>query len=219
MNNLLFKTIMLKGEAGATITSIEKIGGTGSYDTMRIYLSDGTYVDFEVLNTVDEDKVKLIIQEQTDNALSDSSENAVQNQVITNRISELQSGIDSKVGAWTLLSQQTKPDRANLDPVDVSSVFDEAREFLVELYVTTSTAGTYNSSISIIIPNVAAADRPAGENATKRDYINGYYFDNSYSGCLYVRYDYTNKLISLISSFTQITGSSDAGGTFSVYYR
>lgn len=217
MNNVVFKTLMLKGEQGATIVRIERIAIEGANDVMRIYLSDGTTVDFEVQNTLDDDHVKSIIAEVTDNALSGTSEDPVQNKVITNRIAELQTGINSKVGAWTYLSKETKPDRSSLSAVDVSSVFDTAREFLVTLYVTTSTAGAYQSSISVLIPNVLPADDPAPSN--KRDFINGYYFDSNYNGCLYVRYNYTDKIISIVPSFTEVTGSSDAGGTLTVYYR
>lgn len=217
MQNIAFRTLMLKGEQGATIVRIERIAIEGANDVMRIYLSDGTTVDFEVQNTLDDDHVKSIIAEVTDNALSGTSEDPVQNKVITNKVVELQADIDSKVGSWIKLSQETKPDRGNLSAVDVSSVFDTAREFLVTLFLTTSTAGAYDTSLEVLIPNVTGQDQPATN--TKRDYMSGYYYDEIYNGCFYVRYNYTAKTIELINNFTKITGSSDAGGTLTVYYR
>lgn len=217
MQNIAFRTLMLKGEQGATIVKIERVAIEGANDVMRIYLSDGTTVDFEVQNTLDDDHVKSIIAEVTDNALSGTSEDPVQNKVITNKVAELQADIDSKVGSWIKLSQETKPDRSSLAPVDVSSVFDTAREFLVTLFLTTSTAGAYDTSLEVIIPNVTGQDQPATN--VKRDYMSGYYYDENYNGCFYVRYNYNAKTIELINNFTKITGSSDAGGTLTVYYR
>lgn len=59
--NLFFKTLMLKGEAGGTITSIEKIGAQGGVYIFRIHLSDGSHEDFEVDETVDADIVNQLI--------------------------------------------------------------------------------------------------------------------------------------------------------------
>lgn len=76
MNNIVFRTIMLKGEQGGTIESIEKIAETGSKDILRINLSDGGYVDFEVNNTVDEEKMLVIIQEQAPSIIAAAVEQA-----------------------------------------------------------------------------------------------------------------------------------------------
>lgn len=50
MKNIFFKTIMLKGEAGGTISRIEKTATSGVVDTYTIYLNDGTTHTFEVTN-------------------------------------------------------------------------------------------------------------------------------------------------------------------------
>ena len=50
MKNIFFKTIMLKGEAGSNIASIEKTSSELNVDTYTITLSDGTTTSFEVTN-------------------------------------------------------------------------------------------------------------------------------------------------------------------------
>ena len=50
MKDLFFKTIMLKGEAGGTIASIEKTGSSLNVDTYTITLNDGETKTFEVTN-------------------------------------------------------------------------------------------------------------------------------------------------------------------------
>ena len=50
MKDLVFKTLMLKGEPGGTIASIEKTGTSGNVDTYTITLNDGSTTTFEVSN-------------------------------------------------------------------------------------------------------------------------------------------------------------------------
>ena len=50
MNEILFKTILLKGEAGDSITSIEKTSTSGIVDTYTITLTNGETSTFEVTN-------------------------------------------------------------------------------------------------------------------------------------------------------------------------
>lgn len=50
MKDLFFKTIMLKGEAGGTISKIEKTGSSLNVDTYTITLNDGETQTFEVTN-------------------------------------------------------------------------------------------------------------------------------------------------------------------------
>lgn len=50
MKDLVFKTVMLKGEAGGTISSIEKTSSALNVDTYTISLNDGTTQTFEVTN-------------------------------------------------------------------------------------------------------------------------------------------------------------------------
>lgn len=68
--NIFFKTLMLKGEAGGTITSIEKIGVSGGAYVFRIHLSDGSSEDFEVNETVDTDIVESLITAATPGIVS-----------------------------------------------------------------------------------------------------------------------------------------------------
>ena len=50
ISDIIFKTLMLKGEAGGTISSIEKTSSSGNVDTYTITLNDGTTTTFEVTN-------------------------------------------------------------------------------------------------------------------------------------------------------------------------
>ena len=49
-NNIFFKTLLLKGEAGQSIGSIEKTATSGVVDTYTITLTDGTTTSFNVTN-------------------------------------------------------------------------------------------------------------------------------------------------------------------------
>lgn len=191
MNNIAFRTLMTKGKDGATITSIDKISAEGGVMKMRITMSDGDTVDFDVNDTPDEEVIKQWIAEES-------------------------------VGAWKLVSKESKPDWKNLSSVDISSVVDDAKEFLVLFYIRTSDIGQdgygYNSSISFNIPNCSLSDDPTS-NREKCDYINGYYYDAEYNGCAYVRYNRTAKTIKLMTPFTKIHGSDSVGGTLCVYWR
>lgn len=68
MRDIFFKTLMLKGEAGGTITSIDKLEAEGGAWIMRVTLSDGSTVDFpvndvpdtELINSIIEDALKLV---------------------------------------------------------------------------------------------------------------------------------------------------------------
>lgn len=50
MNDIIFKTILLKGEAGNNIGTIEKTATSGLVDTYTITLTDGTTTNFQVTN-------------------------------------------------------------------------------------------------------------------------------------------------------------------------
>lgn len=58
MKDVVFKTIMLKGEAGGTISTIEKTSTSGVVDTYTITLNDGTTQTFEVTNGSDIDTIE-----------------------------------------------------------------------------------------------------------------------------------------------------------------
>lgn len=59
MKDVLFKTIMLKGEAGGTIKDIEKTDTSGNIDTYTITLNDGSTYDFEVTNGTSIESITL----------------------------------------------------------------------------------------------------------------------------------------------------------------
>lgn len=63
MKDIVFKTIMLKGERGGTITSIEKLEAEGGVMLMRMTLSDGTVIDFPVNDVPDTDLINNLISE------------------------------------------------------------------------------------------------------------------------------------------------------------
>lgn len=190
-NSIAFRTLLVKGKDGATITSIDKISAEGGVMKMRITLSDGDTVDFDVNDTPDEEVIKQWIAEES-------------------------------VGAWKLISKQSYPDWHDIRSVDVSSVVNDAKEFLVLFNVRTSDTGDddygYNSSISFNIPNCSLSDDPTS-NREKCDYINGYYYDQDYHGCAYIRYNRTAKTIKLITPFTKIVGSDAVGAVMCVYWR
>lgn len=61
--DIFFKTLMLKGEAGGTITSIDKLEAEGGSWIMRVTLSDGSEVDFPVNDAPDAELIKSVIDE------------------------------------------------------------------------------------------------------------------------------------------------------------
>lgn len=62
MKDIFFKTLMLKGESGSTITSIEKISAEGGVMQMRMTLSDGQVIDFPVNDVPDTDLINNLIE-------------------------------------------------------------------------------------------------------------------------------------------------------------
>lgn len=75
-NNIFFKTLMLKGEAGGTITKIEKVGVSGGAYQFRIYLSDGSTEDFEVNEIADNEVIDSRITLATPGILSSAKSQA-----------------------------------------------------------------------------------------------------------------------------------------------
>lgn len=87
IDDIIFKTIMLKGEKGNSVARVEKTSTVGLVDTYTITLTDGTIVGtFEVKNGT---------LSSFDDELSDVSENAVQNKVIKSAIDDLDSRVDA----------------------------------------------------------------------------------------------------------------------------
>ena len=111
MNNIIFKTILLKGEAGNDIQSVEKTDTSGLVDTYTITLTDGSTSTFQVTNgksivsiektssvgyvdtytityndgTTDTFEITLATV-TIDDALSDTSTNPVENRVVTDAL-------------------------------------------------------------------------------------------------------------------------------------
>ena len=111
MNNIIFKTLLLKGEAGNDIQSVEKTATSGLVDTYTITLTDGSTYTFNVTNgksIVSIEKTSSVGYVDTytityndgstdtfeitlatitvDDALSDSSTNPVENRVVTDAL-------------------------------------------------------------------------------------------------------------------------------------
>ena len=85
ISDIIFKTIMLKGEDGNSISSIEKTSTSGLVDTYTIYLTDGTIGGtFEVKNGA------LGV---FDDELDATSTNAVQNKVVKSAIDDLENRV------------------------------------------------------------------------------------------------------------------------------
>ena len=81
ISDIIFKTIMLKGQDGNSIASIEKTSTSGLVDTYSIYLTDGTIGGtFEVKNGT---------LSTFDDELDATSTNAVQNKVVKSAIDDL----------------------------------------------------------------------------------------------------------------------------------
>lgn len=111
MNNIIFKTLLLKGEAGNDIQAVEKTATSGLVDTYTITLTDGSTYTFNVTNgksivsiektssvgyvdtytityndgTTDTFEITLATI-TVDDALSDSSTNPVENRVVTDAL-------------------------------------------------------------------------------------------------------------------------------------
>lgn len=107
MERPIFKTILLKGEAGNNISTIEKTATNGLTDTYTVTLTDGSTSTFDVTNgngivSIEKTSTTNLVDTYTitlangdtatfdvtngivvDSALSNSSTNAVQNKVVT----------------------------------------------------------------------------------------------------------------------------------------
>ena len=122
-NDIVFKTLMLKGDKGAqgtSIVSIEKTSTVGLVDTYTITLNDGTEYEFTVTNgtnsyydselsdesenavqnkvikgVIDTINATLVSIQEYDSALSSSSENAVQNKVIKDAIDTINTALET----------------------------------------------------------------------------------------------------------------------------
>lgn len=120
MNNIIFKTLLLKGEAGNDIQSVEKTATNGLIDTYTITLTDGTTHNFNVTNGraitsiektssvgyVDtytitfNDGTTTTFEVETasitvDSSFSTTSTNALENKTITDKFATVDSNINN----------------------------------------------------------------------------------------------------------------------------
>ena len=58
MKDIAFRTVMIKGESGSSISRIEKTSSYLNVDTYTIYLNDGTTTTFEVTNGASIDSIE-----------------------------------------------------------------------------------------------------------------------------------------------------------------
>ena len=200
--DILTKILMLKGESGAVIESIEIKSSVGATDIMEITLSDGSKVEFPVTNTLDDNHIKDIIAEVTTQTIRDADENPISGNAVME--SKLWQGIGSV--------SPTDPDWSSVS-IDVTDYFNRATEFLAVCSLASSDSANIN--VAILIPNVNIM----AQTADKQDYIGGYYYSSSYAGSVMARFNRTAKTISILKSWTAVTGSSLDLNQFELFYR
>ena len=201
-NDILTRIVMVKGESGAVIESIEIKSSVGATDIMEITLSDGSKIEFPVTNTLDDNHIKEVISDVTTQTIRDADENPISGNAVME--SKLWQGIDTvspSDPSWTSVS------------IGVADYFDRATEFLA--VCTLSASDSANINVAILIPNVNIT----AQTADKQDYIGGYYYSSSYAGSVMARFNRTDKTISILKSWTQVTGSSLDLAQFELFYR
>ena len=160
-DDIIFKTIMLKGADGNSIASIEKTSTVGLVDTYTITLSDGSVGGtFTVTNGT---------LSSFDDELSDVSTNAVQNKVVKGAIDDLDTRVDAleAVTVDTELSSsstnavQNKAIKNALDGLTAHDIsFDNTGTGLASTDVQNAIADTKN-----LIPNVDTTLNASSDNA------------------------------------------------------
>lgn len=200
--DILTKILMIKGEAGGTIQSIEIKSSVGATDIMEITLSDGSKIEFPVTNTLDDNHIKEVIGEVTVDDITTENQYPISSWACHFlRKWQLAGTASPSASDWTSVS------------VDVSGKIDTAVEFLVVCTLSASDSSWIN--VSILIPNV----KITAQTADKQDYIGGYYYSSSYAGSVMARFNRTAKTISILKSWTAITGSTGDLQQVEVYYR
>ena len=66
MKDIIFKTLMLKGEAGSTLVSMEKTGHAGTTDTYTITFDDGSTTEIYLENMSSVESIELTSQTDTE---------------------------------------------------------------------------------------------------------------------------------------------------------
>ena len=200
--DILTKILMLKGESGAVIESIEIKSSVGATDIMEISLSDGSKVEFPVTNTLDDNHVKDIIAEVTTQRIDDADENPISGNAV----------MESKLWKEIDIESPSDPSWTSVS-IDVTDFYNKASEFLA--VCTLSGSDTASVNVAILIPNTQIT----AQTADKQDYIGGYYYSSSYAGSVLARFNRTAKTISILKSWTAVTGSSLDLIQFQLFYR
>ena len=175
MNNIIFKTLLLKGEAGNDIQSVEKTSTSGLVDTYTITLTDGTTTTFEVTNgksIVSIEKTSSVGYVDTytityndgstdtfeitlatitvDDALSDTSENPVENRVVTTALEDKAS--------TTRVEAVYRATKGMIAPSETSPATDT---HTVGSYI------TYNGKMYEVISPIAIGDTLSSSNISE----------------------------------------------------
>lgn len=146
MNKIIFKTLLLKGEAGNDIQSVEKTSTSGLVDTYTITLTDGTTYNFDVTNGraitsiektssvgyVDtytitfNDGTTTTFEVETasitvDSSFSSTSTNALQNKTITNKFATVDSNINN-------VTTKANTNETNINKIDTNIISTTSNE-------------------------------------------------------------------------------------------
>lgn len=160
-DDIVFKTIMLKGANGNSIASIEKTSTVGLVDTYTIILTDGTIGGtFTVTNGT---------LSSFDDHLDDASTNAPQNKVVKEAIDDLDSRVDAleavtvdtELDATSTNAVQNKAIKNAIDSLTAEDIaFDNTGTGLASTDVQNAIADT-----KALIPAVDTALDATSENA------------------------------------------------------
>ena len=92
MKDIIFKTLMLKGEAGSTLVSMEKTGHAGTIDTYTITFDDGSTTAIYISNLSSVDSVQLTSQTDTEDTYTVTlSDGSTQSFSVKNHNADIQS--------------------------------------------------------------------------------------------------------------------------------
>lgn len=209
MKDIVFKTIMLKGEAGGTIVSIEKISETGSYDVLRITLDDGSTVDFQVLNTVDEDKVKTIISEQTTDLITEDDHAPVSSGGVYDAIDDLDTDLRSYIDtrpSWDYVGHFEAPNLSALQPYTIPQAYRNAYMYRVDALI--SISDTFKAILTFDFFNDIEF---SGQGVSRK--IQSYYYDASYNGMLVLEFDFVYHTLDLLDAWSHVNGTTSGETT------
>ena len=190
---ILFKTLMLKGERGeqgTSIVSIEKTSTVGLVDTYTITLNDGTEYEFTVQNGTNS---------YYDSELSDESENAVQNKVITAAINTINSALETIQQYDSALSSSSENAVQNKVVKDAIDTINTALE-TIQQYDSALSASSENAVQNKVVK--AAIDAKADSSALA-DYYTKVEVDAEFDNLGASNIPYNNTSSGLAATDTQ----------------